>query len=196
ERMMAVAATLFNRANDTALPEDGYHVVYAELPLSPEEQSARRQHVTAARAAGLLSRPTAHMTLNPGVTEEQAQRDLEAIDEESRALEPEAQPEEAANRPAEEPAPQAEQAREPAAEETEGLNGAQIREAVAIVERLTYGEMERTVGEILLMELGMDPANASRLVSSITPRPRPTAPVVEPVAPPPGGTDEEEDPNG
>src|SRR5690606_29959943 len=84
ERMMAVAATLFNRANDTALPEDGYHVVYAEIPLSPEEQSARRQHVTEARAAGLMSRLKAYMTLNPGVTEEQAQRDLEAIDEESR----------------------------------------------------------------------------------------------------------------
>jgi len=90
ERMMAVAATLFNRANDTALPEDGYHVVYAEIPLSPEEQQARREHVTELVGAGLMSRVRAYMALNPGVTEEQARRELEAIDAEQRPPEPEA----------------------------------------------------------------------------------------------------------
>lgn len=82
ERMMAVSAILYNRANGTELPEDGYRVVYAEIPLSPEEQQARREHVTELMQAGLMSRVRAYMQLHPGVTEEQARAELAAIDAE------------------------------------------------------------------------------------------------------------------
>lgn len=82
EQLMSVTSTLYNRATGSALPELGYQIVYRDLPLSPEELSARRANVLELMSAGLLSRTRAYMELNPGLTEASAANELARIDAE------------------------------------------------------------------------------------------------------------------
>lgn len=80
EALVALSATLVNRAAGSALPEDGYSVVYREISLSPSELAERRANVIELLAAGLIDRIKGYLELNPGLTEEQARADLAAID--------------------------------------------------------------------------------------------------------------------
>lgn len=82
EQLMSTTAVLYNRATGSALPELGYQIVYRDLPLSPEELSARRANVLELMGAGLLSRTRAYMELNPGLTEASAANELARIDAE------------------------------------------------------------------------------------------------------------------
>jgi chromosome partitioning protein len=43
ERLVAISATLYNRAMGTQFPEGGYSVHYREIPLSPEELASARE---------------------------------------------------------------------------------------------------------------------------------------------------------
>ena len=78
-QLIQLAAILLNRHNGTDLPEDGYAVIYQEIPLSAQELDGRRKHVLELLEAGLLDRVAAYRTLNPGLTETQAKADLGAI---------------------------------------------------------------------------------------------------------------------
>ena len=82
ERLCAVAATLWNRAHGTALPEDGYSVAHKPIPLSPQELAERRKNLIELMANGLISRLDAYLELHPGFTQPQAEADLMAIDRE------------------------------------------------------------------------------------------------------------------
>lgn len=84
--LVALSAVLLNRATGSRLPEDGYSVAYASIPLSPEELRARREHVLALVDAGLMSQVDAYMELHDGITREQARRDLARIAVETRDL--------------------------------------------------------------------------------------------------------------
>lgn len=79
ERLVALSAVLSNVAAGTSYPEDGYSVVYAQIPLSPEELQARRQHLLELVGAGLMSRVDAYLELHPGLTREQAAAELKRI---------------------------------------------------------------------------------------------------------------------
>lgn len=79
ERLVAVTAAMVNRATGSAYPEWGYSVSYREIPLSPDELKARREHVLALVQAGLMSGVSAYRELNPGLSEEQARQDLASI---------------------------------------------------------------------------------------------------------------------
>lgn len=93
ERLMSLSAVLLNGATGSALPEDGYTVIYREIPLSPAELQGREESVLRRHEAGLLSRLNAYRELNPGITEQQAADDLAAIDAERAAMTaPPAQP--------------------------------------------------------------------------------------------------------
>jgi hypothetical protein len=81
ERLMAVSATLYNRAMGTAFPEGGYSVLYREIPLSPEELSSRRQHVLEMLEAGLMTRVEA-LRYFGSLSEADAKAALEAINAE------------------------------------------------------------------------------------------------------------------
>ena len=81
ERLMAVSATLYNRAMGTQFPEGGYSVLYREIPLSPEELSSRRQHVLEMLEAGLMTRVEA-LRYFGSLSEADAKAALEAIDAE------------------------------------------------------------------------------------------------------------------
>lgn len=81
ERLLAVTATLFNRAMGTQFPEGGYSILYREIPLSPEELSSRRQHVLEMLEAGLMRRVDA-LRYFGSLSEEDARAALEAIDAE------------------------------------------------------------------------------------------------------------------
>jgi hypothetical protein len=81
ERLMAVSATLYNRAMGTAFPEGGWSVLYREIPLSPEELSSRREHVLAMQEAGLMTRLEA-LRYFGSLSEADAKAALEAIDAE------------------------------------------------------------------------------------------------------------------
>jgi hypothetical protein len=70
---------MINRATGSRWPEWGYSVSYQEIPLSPDERKARREDVLALLDAGLLSNVQAYRELNPGLSEEQARQDLQAI---------------------------------------------------------------------------------------------------------------------
>jgi hypothetical protein len=82
ERLIAVTATLLNRALGLSLPETGYRVVYRDLPLSPDELQARRANVLELLGAGMISRVDAYRELNPGLTEAAARLALAQIDAE------------------------------------------------------------------------------------------------------------------
>lgn len=79
ERLMGLSAVMLNSAAGTELPEDGYSVVYREIPLSPDERRSREESVMRRMDAGLLSRLGAYRELNPGLSEEQARQQLDAI---------------------------------------------------------------------------------------------------------------------
>jgi len=81
ERLLAVTATLLNRAMGTQFPEGGYSILYREIPLSPEELSSRRQHVLEMLEAGLMRRVDA-LRYFGSLSEEDARAALEAIDAE------------------------------------------------------------------------------------------------------------------
>ena len=77
-----MAATLWNRALGTALPEGGYNVAHKPIPLSPQELEARRKNLLELMAAGLISRIDAYRELHPGMDEPHAQTHLNQIDRE------------------------------------------------------------------------------------------------------------------
>jgi hypothetical protein len=79
QRLVALSAILLNRATGSALPEDGYSVVYTAIPQSPEELQARRQHLLDLMGKGLMSKVDVYMELHPGLTREQAAKELQRI---------------------------------------------------------------------------------------------------------------------
>lgn len=79
ERLVAVSATLVNRAFGTTFPEGGYSVHYREIPLSPDELTARREHVLAMMDAGLMDRVEA-LRYFGSLSEQDAVARLAAID--------------------------------------------------------------------------------------------------------------------
>lgn len=83
ERLMAVSATLVNRAFGTQYPEGGYSVHYREIPLSPDELAARREHVLAMMEAGLMDRVEA-LRFFGSLSEQDAVARLAAIDEQMK----------------------------------------------------------------------------------------------------------------
>jgi hypothetical protein len=100
EALVGLSAIIYNRAMGTQFPEGGYSVIYREIPLSPEELSARREHVTSMMSAGLMDRVEA-LRFFGSMTEQDAVARLKAIDEMSGKAPP-ATAEEGAMR---EPAP-------------------------------------------------------------------------------------------
>ena len=81
ERLIALTAIMLNRATSSSYPEDGYTVIHREIPLSPQELQARREHVVEMVREGLMSKLQAYQELNPGITREQARSDLALIRE-------------------------------------------------------------------------------------------------------------------
>lgn len=87
ERLIAVIATLLNRATGTNYPEDGYSVIYQAIPLSPDELDARRTNILELLGAGLMGPSDALIELqNGGITREQALKDLARIAEEKATV--------------------------------------------------------------------------------------------------------------
>jgi hypothetical protein len=78
ERLVAISATLYNRAMGTQFPEGGYSVHYREIPLSPEELASRRAHAMEMMEAGLMDRVEA-LRLFGSLTHEDAVARLEQI---------------------------------------------------------------------------------------------------------------------
>jgi len=83
--LVTKAAACLNRFAGQTLPESGWTVSYPEIPLSPEEQKARRDDVIELLDKGLISPTTAYQRLNPGTTKAQAEQALLEIAR-SRAL--------------------------------------------------------------------------------------------------------------
>jgi len=86
EELVGKTAALMNRAIGLGLPEAGYSVQYQDLPLSPEELRSRRENVLELLTSGLISRVDAYVELHPGLTQAQAQLDLQAIDAERSSI--------------------------------------------------------------------------------------------------------------
>lgn len=78
ERLVAVSATLYNRAMGTQFPEGGYSVHYREIPLSPEELASRRAHAMEMMEAGLMDKVEA-LRLFGSLSHEDAVARLEQI---------------------------------------------------------------------------------------------------------------------
>lgn len=75
-KLVALAATLINRHTGAGLPESDYEVVYREIPLSPDELKARREHALAMVQAGLMSPAEAYRETHAGMSLEQAAREV------------------------------------------------------------------------------------------------------------------------
>jgi len=79
EELVSKAAAMANRFAGANLPEAGWSVVYPEIPLSGEEQRARREDTLELVARGLLHPAEAYRRLNPGTTRAQAEQALRDI---------------------------------------------------------------------------------------------------------------------
>jgi hypothetical protein len=77
--LIGLVASMLNRATGSNYPEDGYSVVHRTIALSPTEMKEKRQHLLEIARAGLISKTRAYMELNPGISQEQARRDLAII---------------------------------------------------------------------------------------------------------------------
>ena len=79
---LATAARLCNAANGTDLPESPsrWSIDYVTVGMSPEEQAALVETVSAQVEAKLMSRHTAIGRLNPGWTDEQIEAEIARID--------------------------------------------------------------------------------------------------------------------
>lgn len=82
---LSLAAVMLNRFAGASLPEEGYTVVYQEIPLSPQELEAKRAHVLELLDRGMMSPIDAYRAFRPGLTPEQARQELAAI-QQARAL--------------------------------------------------------------------------------------------------------------
>lgn len=80
QRLMALSAVLLNRAHSLALPESGWEVAYAPIPLSPEELRSRREHALEMYDRGLATRVQTYMDLHPGVSRDRAVAELAQVD--------------------------------------------------------------------------------------------------------------------
>jgi len=159
--LIALAATLLNRHNGTSLPEDGYAVVYQEIPLSPQELDGRRKHVLELLETGLLDRVAAYRTLNPGLTETQAKADLAGIDGVDQVDELEAIEERPATAPGI-PDLGAEKLQDTA------LNGAQVLAAQSIVASVSSGQLPRATGvQMLSSFFNLPTATAEAIMGTV-----------------------------
>lgn len=73
EQLVTLSAILLNRATGSRFPEGGYIVHHREIPLSPEELKARREHHLELYQAGLITRTRAIMEIFPGTTKREAE---------------------------------------------------------------------------------------------------------------------------
>jgi hypothetical protein len=83
--LLRVSAILANLAGIGSYPEDGYTLAYQGIPLSGEEQTARRENVVGLLDAGLYTRMEAYLAVHPGASEADAARALSEIDTEAKA---------------------------------------------------------------------------------------------------------------
>jgi len=72
EILLGRVASALSSVHRLPLASEGYEVVYREIPLSPEELAARREHVLQMRAAGLMGDAEAYRELHPGMSAAQA----------------------------------------------------------------------------------------------------------------------------
>lgn len=83
EEFIAKTAAMSNRLLGTNLPEKGYRIKYAPIPLSPSEMDALRKDIMEKMKAGLLSKVDAYIMLNPDCDREEAAREIERIKKEN-----------------------------------------------------------------------------------------------------------------
>lgn len=79
ERLASVVATVIRSHGGPTLPESGYRVQYGQLPLSVDEQDARRRHAIEARAAAMMTALEAYMYIHPGMAEADAMTALASM---------------------------------------------------------------------------------------------------------------------
>jgi hypothetical protein len=74
-----IAAITNGAAGMTAIPEQGYRIDYASVPLARDEAEAMRAHHGELIAAGRMSTVDAYLIEHPGSTEEEARAALRRI---------------------------------------------------------------------------------------------------------------------
>lgn len=72
-------AAMCNRFLGTNLPEEGYRIQYAPIPMSAMESKEQRENILSLMKAGLMSPVQAYQILNPDTDELQAEIELEKI---------------------------------------------------------------------------------------------------------------------
>ncbi len=79
EELLAKSAMLSNRYLGTDLPESGYRVSYAALPLAPDEIKAQREDIIQKMEAGLMSPVQAIMAMYDDIDQIEAVKMLDQI---------------------------------------------------------------------------------------------------------------------
>lgn len=193
EALIGLSAILYNRWSEansqpTNYPEGGYSVLYREIPLSPDEMRARREHVLAMLEAGLMDRVEA-IRFFGSLSEQDAVAklaEIQAMQEGARPPTPaEGVTPPAAATPAksvtdDEVSEDEEGNNEPTATEGENataesiaaaataagqpasavaLNGAQVQAAQGIIVSVSRGELPRETGVQMLIQFFNIPAD-------------------------------------
>lgn len=139
-RLISISAAMLNRATGSALPESGYHITYAGIPLSPEEMRAQRDHLTKMLELGLMDKAEAYQQLHPGTSRADAINRLAGVAMFDSELESMLVSDDVAV---------AAGAGAGKAQDT-ALNGAQVTAAQGIVESVAAGNLPRETGVNML----------------------------------------------
>ena len=87
EQLMSRTAIIMNSMTGSNYPEEGYEVVYRQIPMSAQERKAHREDVFERLDRGFISPAEAKAELEPGLTVQQAAKDIVRVAALRRGLE-------------------------------------------------------------------------------------------------------------
>lgn len=77
--LIETTAKILNSETGSSFPESGYSIGYTSIPLSGDERKAVREDVVAKIELGVMTRTEALMVFEPGLTEEESRKRIDAI---------------------------------------------------------------------------------------------------------------------
>ena len=163
-RLLTISAALLNRAHGADLPETGYRIGYAGIPLSPEEIKGQREQITTMLQLGLMDKVDAYQSIHAGTSRPDAMKALAEIAQFETRLEEELK--EQSTDSTIEVATSISTGTEKA--QDTALNGAQVTAAQGIVVAVAQGELPRDSGiQMLSSFFNMSKDKATAIMATV-----------------------------
>ncbi len=174
QELLTISAAIANRAGLGPFPETGWRLEYRALPKTPEEAKKEAEVLNAEVAAGMMDVVEAYRRRHPGITDDQAQLDLERI----RTINAQTTAEPIIGATVAEPiigATVADAETDASVDldavdkaQDTALNGAQVQAAQGIVQEVAAGRLPRATGvEMLIAFFNLDPKVATKIMGTV-----------------------------